>query len=207
MKINQLESKQSSFSVQRKIKTRIAEENEKKISSATGCMDNEGTELAPKTNLVLQITSFTCVCLVYLQFTFLLFLITLTQLRVGFVFLLVCALSICYLVLKVRIIRAFSLSVAATCMPSVCAVESAGKYGFMSQGFPWRRSAATPPKLMFRLVKPNFMLNPSKAVGLERQTLEIMLDHFRSSQNVLNFPKHKSEGPSNKSELKKPGGH
>lgn len=90
---------------------------------------------------------------------------------------------------------------------SICAVESAGKYGFMSQGFPWRRSAATPPKLMFRLVKPNFMLNPSKAVGLERQTLEIMLDHFRSSQNVLNFPKHKSEGPSNKSELKKPGGH
>lgn len=55
-------------------------------------------------------------------------------------------------------------------------------------------------KLMFQLIKPNFMLNPSKAVRLAPGTIikhgEIMLEHFGTTENALNFPKHKTTGRS-----------
>lgn len=52
--------------------------------------------------LVLRVVSFACIFLVYTQFICLAYLITIAQLRAGFIFLIVCSFTLTYLVLQVN---------------------------------------------------------------------------------------------------------
>jgi hypothetical protein len=117
-RINQLRSRHQSYSVCRKIRSINKQENNEKIEdevddksttrgdSSEGetffdCRETSDCYGKSSDNFSLKIASFGCVFLVYLQFSFLLYLIGLTQIKAGFIFLLVCAFCISSLVLKV----------------------------------------------------------------------------------------------------------
>jgi hypothetical protein len=115
--INQLKSKRQSSSVQKEIRQRIERVIEKDISSSTEhsqcerlngetlCCDNIIDEcIQSNKRRLLRISSFSCIFLVYLQFVVLIYLLGNTHLRLGLVFLLVCALAVTYLVLKISFI-------------------------------------------------------------------------------------------------------
>lgn len=119
-RINQFKSKQS-YSVRRHVQAKNKQENQEQIvnkeedvrTTRGDCLDGETFYDCRETfedcsrkssdNFALKIASLGCVFLVYLQFSFLVCLVGYTQMKAGFVFLLVCAFCISSLVLKVRI--------------------------------------------------------------------------------------------------------
>ena len=122
--INQLQSNQQTYSVQKTIKARISKTLEQQISSSNqeSQVETRGELLLDKTpsessktkqilddnKRLMQVATFAAVAFVYVQFCFLLYFTSLTQFRIGFVFLLACAFYISYIYLKV--IKAFRFS-------------------------------------------------------------------------------------------------
>lgn len=112
--VHQLKSKHQSYSVIKRINKKIEEQtNSQKAveKSLSCCRVEERTEEHQEvftSKRLLRVAAFVSISLVYIQFFFLLILISLTQIRAGFIFLLICTFYLSYLVLKVSL----TLSVA-----------------------------------------------------------------------------------------------
>lgn len=115
--INQLRSKQ--HSVQKAVKTRISQTIEQQISSSneekqldtrrelilgkTSLLSPAAQQTPNHNKILLKIASFTGIALVYIQFCFLVYLTSQTQLRMGFMFLLACIFYLSYINLKISL--------------------------------------------------------------------------------------------------------
>lgn len=115
-----MNSKQLSYSVQKEIKERNKQECQEKISTEEDqspatrgeCLDREifydcNEDIDDRKfsksleNNLLRIASYTCIFFVYFQLSLLMCLISYTQLKMGFIFLLCCAFILCSFMLQV----------------------------------------------------------------------------------------------------------
>ncbi|CRL03261.1 CLUMA_CG016426, isoform A [Clunio marinus] len=97
--INQLKSKHHSRSF-KKNEIKAQTESTKYDDEMKERLSATSTETSNESKIIQKVVTFASVALVYVQFTLLIYLLGYTQLRAGFIFLLVCAATISYLILK-----------------------------------------------------------------------------------------------------------